>query len=318
MHMQRRYALTVAALVTASLAMIGGCNSGGVQTGKFCIVGMGTAPDLSTVRAVNTLKKADIIVLSDPEGKDDWKQYVGGKEIWIMPRFACIFLGIDPDTLKDEESRKMALQNAKDRQEMVDRITGAVRKGKIVCSLENGDPMMYGITFYLEMLPKDIPTEVIPGVGAFEAAAAAVKMSPPYGWDTNSVILTMSDWKGRADTNERLMETQTSMIFYTMHLDYPKVFAQLKEHYPADTPVAIVVYAGDPVRQRVIRSTIENFFKDVDLKEIPVDKHMLLVGKFLTAGQARKDGLESGRRFIEMMRYENRHRAKSATQPAVK
>jgi len=32
------------------------------------------------------------------------------------------------------------------------------------------------------------------------------------------------------------------------------------------------------------------------------------VGKFLTVGQARKDGLASGRKFIEMMRYENRQR----------
>ena len=316
--MHRRNALVVAAVVASSLFLVGGCNAGGAQAGKFYIVGMGTAPDLITVRAVNTLKKADIIVLSDPAGKEDWKQYIGNKEVWILPRFACVFMGVNPDTLTDQESKKTALQNAKDRQEMVDRIAAAVHKGKVVCSLENGDPMMYGVTFYLEAMPKDIPSEVIPAVGAFESAAAAVKMSTPYGWDTNSVILTMSDWQGRADTNDKLMETQTSMVFYTMHLDYPKLFDQLKKHYPANTPVAIVVYAGDPVRQRVIRTTIENFFKDVNLKEIPLDKHMLLVGKFLTAGQARKDGLEAGRRFIEMMRFGNRPGTNTTTQPAAK
>ena len=52
-------------------------------------------------------------------------------------------------------------------------------------------------------------------------------MSPPYGWDTNGVILTMADWPGRTDTNEKLMATQSSMVFFTMHLDYPKLFEQL-------------------------------------------------------------------------------------------
>ena len=175
--------------------------------------------------------------------------------------------------------------------------------------LEGGDPMMYGVTFYLEMLPKDLPSEIVPGVGAFQAASAAVKMSPVYGWDTNAVILTMSDWTGRADTNEKLMEAGTSMVFYTMHFDYPKVFAELKRHYPEDTPVAIVSYAGDRQRQRVRTSTLGRFFDEVNLKDIPADAHMLLVGKFLTVGQARKDGLLSGRKFIERMRYENRQRS---------
>jgi precorrin-2 methylase len=63
----------------------------------------------------------------------------------------------------------------------------AVEQGKTVAILEMGDPMMYGETFYLEMLPRDFPSEIVPGVGAFQAAASAVKMSPPYGWDTNAV-----------------------------------------------------------------------------------------------------------------------------------
>jgi len=104
------------------------------------------------------------------------------------------------------------------------------------------------------------------------------------------------------------METGSSMVFYTMHLDYPRLFTELKRHYPENTPVAVVSYAGDRQRQKVITSTVGSFLDEVNLQSIPVDKHMLLVGKFLTVGQARKDGLVSGRKFIEMMRYENRQR----------
>ena len=130
----------------------------------------------------------------------------------------------------------MVIQNAKHRQEAVDKIRQAVEAGKTVVAPCWGDAMVYGTLWYLEMLPKDFPSEVIPGVGAFEAGSAALKKSTTFGWDTNSVILTMGDFVGRVDTNEKLMRIGTSLVIYTMHLDYPKVFGQLKRHYPANTP----------------------------------------------------------------------------------
>ena len=149
--------------------------------------------------------------------------------------------------------------------------------------------MMFGQTFLLELLPKDLPSEIVPGIGALQAASAAVKMSPPYGYDTSGVILTMADWPGRADANEKLMTAGSTMVFYTMLLDYPKVFSQLQRHYPVDTPVAVVVNAGDHGNQRIIQSSVGRFLKDVDYRSLPVENHILFVGKFLEAGQVRKD-----------------------------
>jgi precorrin-4 methylase len=108
----------------------------------------------------------------------------------------------------------------------------------------------------------------------------------------------MADWSGRADTNEKLMATQTSMVFYTMHLNYPQLFEQLKRHYPPDTPVAVVNHAGDRKRQEVISSTVGRFLDEIKYQELPEEAHMLLVGKFLTVGQARKEGL-AGSKYIE-------------------
>jgi len=179
----------------------------------------------------------------------------------------------------------------KARQELVDRIRAAVQSGKIVASLQGGDPMMFGLTFMLEMLPMDVPSEIVPGIGAFQAASAAVKMSPPYGYDTSGVILTMADWGGRADLNEKLMAAGSTMVFYTMHFDYPKVFSQLARFYPADTPVAVVSDAGDRTNQKVTQSTVGRFLEEVDYRNLPEERHILLVGKFLKAGQARKDSL---------------------------
>lgn len=281
-----------------SLFLLAGAVS--AASGKFSIVGMGTTPDLLTIRGAQCVKQADIIILTEQGDQTAWKDLIGGKEVWFfLGHGSQIFYGVDPQTLKDQVAKEKAMRIAKYRQEMIDKIRDAVEKGKNVAALQWGDPMMYGITYYLEMLPKDIPSEIIPGVGAFQAASAAVKMSPPYGWDTSSVILTMADWPGRSDTNEKLMATQTSMIFYTMHLNYPQLFEQLKRHYPQDTPVAVVSHAGDRERQKVIISTVGRFLDEVNYRELPVEEHMLLVGKFLKVGQARKEGLVAGKDFIE-------------------
>jgi precorrin-4 methylase len=256
---------------------------------KFYIVGMGTVPDLLTIRGAKTIEQSQIIMLEDEQDKDTWKEYIGQREVWMVPNSARRYFGLDPEKVKDERLKIKVKEADKVRREIIDRITRAVRMGKTVSALQSGDPMMFGMTYYLEMLQDDIPTEIIPGIGAFQAASAAVEMSPPYGWDTNSVILTAADWPERSDKNETLMSHQVSMAFYTMFLDYPGLFKDLNQHYPADTPVAVVCNAGDLDKQKIIRSTVGKFLDEVKYKELPV--HMLFVGKFLTAGQARKDAL---------------------------
>jgi precorrin-4/cobalt-precorrin-4 C11-methyltransferase len=267
--------------------------------GKFYIVGMGTAPDLITVRGVEVIKKADIILLEQASEKEYWKEFIGDKEVIYCPHGARVGLGLDPKDVKDPDIRTIVENNARLRQEAVDEIRKAVGAGKTVAALEGGDAMIYGTTFYLEMMPKDFPSEIIPGIGAFQAVTAAVKRSPVFGYDTNSVIVTMDDWTGRKDVNEKLMATQTSLVLYTMNLNYTRFFEQLKRHYPPSTPVAVVSYAGDREREQVVRSTVGRFLTDVDYKKLPADAHTLLVGKFLEGGQARKDALLGVKRQIE-------------------
>jgi precorrin-4/cobalt-precorrin-4 C11-methyltransferase len=257
--------------------------------GKFYIVGMGTAPDLITIRGIEVIRSADVILVGGREEQELWKDYTRNKEVWFCPNSLRVLYGIDPRTITDPQKRRRTEDSMEARQALADRIRVAVRGGRTVAFLQSGDPMIFGQTFLLEMLPKDVPTEIVPGIGAFQAASAAVKMSPPYGFDTNAVILTLEDWEGRVDVNEKLMATGSTMVFYTMSLDYPKVFSQLTRFYPADIPVAIVCDAGDRENEKVIRSTVGRFLQEVDYKNLPVERHILLVGKFLKVGQVRKD-----------------------------
>jgi precorrin-4/cobalt-precorrin-4 C11-methyltransferase len=272
----------------AILLLAGMANAG---QGKFYIVGMGTAPDLITLRGVEAIREASIILLEQPSEKEYWKDFIGDKEVWFCSHRSRVGFGLNPQDIKDPDIRAIVERNARQRQEAVDKIRKAVGAGKTVAALEGGDPMIYGTTFYLEMLPEHFPSEIIPGIGAFQASSAAVKMSPVFGYDTSSAIITMDDWPGRSDLNEKLMATQTSMIFYSMNLNYPELFDKLRTHYPAATPVAVVSFAGDRQKQQVLRSTVGRFLTEVDYKNLPIDAHTLLVGKFLEVGQARRDAL---------------------------
>ena len=53
-------------------------------TGKFYIVGMGTAPDLITVRAQRVIAGADI-VLTEEGTEGGWADLIRGKELWSWP-----------------------------------------------------------------------------------------------------------------------------------------------------------------------------------------------------------------------------------------
>ena len=257
--------------------------------GKFYILGMGTAPDLITVRAQKVIARADILMAEEGELRTTWADYARGKEIWEWPHSLRQFYGADPKNLQNASQRTLAEAMQKTRRQLAEKITAAVEAGKIVASMQSGDPMMFGMTLFLEILPPAVPTEVVPGIGSFQAGSAALKMSPPYGYDTNAVILTMSDWPGRVDLNEKLMASGSTMVFYTMNLDYPPLFQQLKRFYPGDTPVAVVCDAGDQESQKVVRSTVARFLDEVKFTSLPVNRHILFVGKFLVVGQARKD-----------------------------
>jgi precorrin-4/cobalt-precorrin-4 C11-methyltransferase len=263
------------------------------KVGKFYIVSMGTANDLVTRRAMNVMAKADVFLVGGDSQARQWGEFIGRRPVWFCPEGTRVLYGADPSKLTDPGQRETAIANEKLRRDIVARILEAVYAGKTVVPLQFGDATIFGMLWYLELLPKDLPSEVIPGVGAVQAVTAAVKACPVYGYDTNSMILTLPDWPARAeqDSAERLMEHRSSMVFYTMGLNYPELLAQLRRHYPADTPMAVVCYAGDPRRQQVIRTTVAHFLEQVDYLKLPGDTQ-IAVGKFLTCGQARRGAVE--------------------------
>jgi len=140
---------------------------------KLSCIGCGPGdPDLLTVRAVDRIKKAQIIFApTSREGKPSIalsivKQYISDK--------ACAVNLIFP-MIKDRKSlRPHWKKNA--------RIIGnAVREGKQAVYLTVGDPSMYSTWTYIHTEIKknfkEIEVEVVPGITSFFAFAAEAKMS---------------------------------------------------------------------------------------------------------------------------------------------
>lgn len=271
-----------------------------MHPGKFYIVGMGTCPDLMTVRAVKLCEKADIFLLEEPGDAVAWKEIIGSKPVIYCPHSSRVGYGADLSKIKDPQTKAVLERNDKARRNVIREIVDAAKAGKIVASLQWGDPMVYGTTFYLELLPPEVDTEIIPGLGAFEAGSAAIKWSPTFGGENNAVIITMGDWPNRADNNDKLMALKTSMVIYTCGFKYKEGFELLRKHYTPDTPVAVVCFAGVPNQEVVIHSTVGKFLEEVEYDKLPY-LNILFVGKFIGNGQARNDFVLSGKDMIEII-----------------
>jgi hypothetical protein len=88
--------LVIAVIILGSHASL-------AASGKFYIVGMGTATDLITVRGGEVIKGADIILLEQPSERDYWKEFIGNKDVWYCPHGARVGLGLDPKTVRASE-----------------------------------------------------------------------------------------------------------------------------------------------------------------------------------------------------------------------
>jgi len=243
-------------------------------------VGNGSADNI-TLRAVKVIKKSDIVFCHE-RVKEKFPELLQGKEIHD-PGFG-IFAVYGK---KAEDVRKNKRFNYEEKVKQLEEITkiirNAVKQGKTVSVLDSGDPTIYGPNMWYVEAFEDLDPEIIPGVSCFNAANAALKKGVTSGIKTHSVILTASfgkeDYAG-ADSIEKLSEHQATMAFFTMFLDLPEVIKKLKTHYPSDTPIAIVLYAGYKDKEKVIYATLDTILDKIGEDKLPFE-HMIYVGDFL-------------------------------------
>ena len=197
-------------------------------------VGAGSgAVDLITVRGMNYLKEADVII------------YAGSL---VNPEL----LSYKKPTCDVYNSAHMTLE------EVIAEMEKAEKQGKMTVRLHTGDPCIYGaIREQMDILnEKGIEYDTTPGVSAFCGAASALNLEYTLPDISQSVIITRM--AGRTPVPEResirsfAAHHATMVVFLSTGL-----LEQLSEEliaggYEADTPAAIVYKATWPDQKAFI------------------------------------------------------------------
>lgn len=123
--------------------------------------------------------------------------------------------------------------------------------GKRVVRLHTGDPSLYGaIQEQMELLDKDgIPYEVVPGVSAVFAAAAALKQELTLPELSQTLILTRMGGRTPVPEPEQLhllAAHKATLVIYLSVQQIEKVVAEVMPYYGPDVPVVVAYRVGWP------------------------------------------------------------------------
>ena len=187
---------------------------------RISIVGAGPgATDLLTLRAAEHLKQAEVLVWTDS---------------LVSPDIAALA----PESCERIRTSSMTLE------EVLPLLVNRAQAGKRVVRLHDGDPCLYGALSeqICGLADAGIEVEVVPGLSAYQATAAALKTELTIPGLVQTIVLSRAG--GRTGVPERenlqhLASLGASLCLYLSARHVEEVQATLLQHYSAETPVAI-------------------------------------------------------------------------------
>lgn len=202
---------------------------------KVFLVGAGPGdPELLTVKAARLIATADLIVYTDS----------------LIPIELL-------QTAKPEAQLITSADKSLD-EILAYLITGA-RSNQRVVRLQDGDPCLYGaIQEQMEgLLAAGIEFEVVPGVSAYQLAAARLRVELTRPQAVQSIILSRVSGRIEMPTGQELSAlaaSRSSLCLYLSAKQIDRAQAELLGHYPAETPVAICFHLGWADEQIILTS----------------------------------------------------------------
>ncbi len=191
------------------------------------IVGAGPGdPDLLTIKGYRLLAQADVILYADS----------------LVPR--QLLQGVRPEAEIIHTANKTL-------EETLPIMVARVRSQQSVVRLHSGDPCLYGaVQEQMQALAEaEIPFEMIPGISAFQAAAARLRTELTLPNLVQTVILTRVSGRTQVPPTEELASLaahQATLCLYLSARHIEAAQAKLLQHYPADLPIAICYRLGWP------------------------------------------------------------------------
>ncbi len=187
---------------------------------------------------------------------------------------------VNPDILNYTHGEKIDSHGMK-LEHIVDTITKSVDEGKTVVRLHSGDPSLYGamIEQFDGLRKRGIDVEIIPGVTALFASAAALKTQLTINGITETLIITRPAGATlQKDFLRKLSALNATMAIYLGTDRLRDIMNKVK--YPKETPVAVVYHAswGD---EKIILGTVGDIADKVEAEGIERSA-MIIIGNVIS------------------------------------
>ena len=190
------------------------------RTGKVWIVGAGPgAPDLLTLRAARAIEQAEVLIWTDS---------------LVNPQLAALA----PEDCERIRTSTLTLE------EVMELMLDRVAAGRRVVRLHDGDTCLYSALHeqLCRLLDADVQVEVVPGLSAYQATAAALSAELTIPGLVQTIVISRAGGRTGVPDSEsldRLAALKASLCLYLSARHVEEVQTELLRHYPADTPVAI-------------------------------------------------------------------------------
>lgn len=201
------------------------------------LIGAGPGdPELLTVKAAKILSRADVILYADS----------------LVPQE--ILEGVRPDA-------EVIRTGNKTLEEILPLMIDRVRSHHSVVRIHSGDLSLYSAIHEQinALIAAEIPFELVPGISAFQTAAAKLGVELTVPGVVQSIILTRISGKASAvpelEELGSLAAHQASLCLYLSASHVAAAQEKLLAHYPADTPIAICFCLGWQ-EERIWRGTL--------------------------------------------------------------
>lgn len=228
---------------------------------KVIFVGAGPGdPELLTVKARDILKKCRIII------------YAGSL---VSPGVMALV----PANAERHDSATLSLK------EIIRVCEKAQDRDVDVVRLHSGDPSIYGaIREQMNKLDDlSIAYSVVPGVSAFQAAAAALSSELTAPEVAQTIILTRTSGRTPLPKEQELGKLAAAKATLCIFLSGHKIddtVRTLVPHYGADCPAAVIYHASWP-DEKIIRGSLSDIAGKVK-KSKPGQTSIILVGRALS------------------------------------
>ncbi|MEV0786914.1 precorrin-4 C(11)-methyltransferase [Streptomyces sp. NPDC050423] len=212
----------------------------------------------------------------------------------------CLYAGslVPPELLAECPPEARLIDTAQlDIDRITAELTDAHRAGHDVARLHSGDPSVFSaVNEQMRRLDEaGVPYEVVPGVPAFAAAAAALKRELTVPTVGQTVILTRVANRATAmPEGEDLATLGRSGALIVLHLAakyVDRVVEELLPHYGADCPAAVVALASRP-DELILRGSLDGIAEQVKAAGV-IRTAVIMVGRTLGADQFRDSHLYS-------------------------